>query len=102
MKPSPWKSHWKWAVWLSICLGLCAAAATDPRGWRQYVKLRDEVSGLSAKNRLAARENQRLSREAHALKENPAAIARAIREELGFIHPGEMVLQLRPEGTDPK
>ena len=90
-------SYAKWLTWFAVFLGLCTAAAIDARGWRQYVKLRDEVRGLQAKDQVALRENQRLSREARALKENPAAIERAVREELGFIHPGEMVLQLEPE-----
>jgi cell division protein FtsB len=96
------RSSMLWLTWLALFLGLCAAAAVDSRGWRQYLKLRDEVRMLQGKNGTAARENQRLSREARALKDNPAAIERAVREELGFIHPGELVLQLRPDPPERK
>jgi cell division protein FtsB len=96
------RSSVKWFAWLALFLGLCGAAAVDSRGWRTYLKLREEARGLEDKNRVAARENQRLSREARALKENPAAIERAVREELGFIHPGELVLQLRSEEPEHK
>ncbi len=77
--------------------GLCTVAAIDPRGWRRDLRLRAEVRALEAKNAEASQENQRLSREARALKTNPVAMERAVRDELGFIHPGEIVLQLRPD-----
>lgn len=85
----------KWVAWLALVVGLCAAAAVDPRGWQRYATLREEVGRLQDKNRLAARENQHLLREVRALRDNPAAIERASRQELGFIHPGELVLKLR-------
>ena len=78
--------------------GLGTAAAVDPRGWRRSLRLQDEVLALKTKNAEVSEENHRLAREARALKTNPAAMERAVREELGFIHPGEMVLQLRPAG----
>ena len=90
------RTHLQISLWLALLLGLWVAVFADMRGWRRYLKLRAEVVELAAKNRVATRENQRLSREARALKDNPAAIERAVREELGFIHPGEMMLQLRP------
>jgi cell division protein FtsB len=90
------KRHLPLALWLIAVTGLSAVAALDARGWRRSLKLHDEVRALSAKNAEVSQENQRLSREARALKANPAAMERAVREELGFIHPGEIVLQLRP------
>ncbi len=83
-------------LWLTLVGGLGTTAAMDPRGWRRDLRLHDEVLALQAKNAEVSQENQRLSREARALKTNPAAMERAVRDELGFIHPGEMVLQLRP------
>jgi cell division protein FtsB len=88
-------AFWPLTLWLVVFVGLSAAALSDRRGWRRYLKLRDEVRSLEVKNAAVARENQRLAREARALKSNPAAMERAVREELGFIHPGEMMLQLR-------
>jgi len=89
------KRHLPTALWLALVTGLCTVAATDPRGWRRSLKLHEEVLSLQGKNADLSQENQRLSREARALKNNPAAMEHAIRDELGFIHPGEMVLQLR-------
>jgi cell division protein FtsB len=90
------KRHLPLALWLAAVTGLGTAAALDSRGWRRSLRLRDEVLALKAKNAEVSEENQRLSREARALKTNPAAIERAVRDELGLIHPGEIVLQLRP------
>jgi cell division protein FtsB len=97
------KRHLPTAVWLLAVAGLSTAAAVDTRGWRRNLRLGEEVRVLEAKNAAAAQENQRLSREARALKTNPTAMERAIRDELGFIHPDEMVLQLRTSdpGTVP-
>ena len=88
--------HLPLVLWLTAVTGLGTAAALDARGWRRSLKLHDEVLALTAKNAEVSQENQRLSREARALKTNPAAMVRAVRDELGFIHPGEIVLQLRP------
>jgi cell division protein FtsB len=94
-----WKRYLPPALWLLVVAGLCTAAAVDPRGWRRDLRLRAEARALEAKNAAMAEENQRLSREARALKTDPAAMERAVRAELGFIHPGEMVLQLHPAGA---
>jgi cell division protein FtsB len=90
------KRHLPLVLWLTLVAGLSTVVAVDPRGWRHSLKLNDEVLALTAKNAAVSQENQRLSREARALKTNPVAMERAVRDELGFIHPGEMVLQLRP------
>jgi cell division protein FtsB len=90
----PLKRHLPTALWLLAVAGLCTAAAVDPRGWRRNLKQRGDVQALEAKNATMAEENQRLSREARALKTDPAAMERAVRAELGFVHPGEMVMQL--------
>ena len=89
------RRHLPLVLWLAAVAGLTTAAAVDPRGWRRNLRLSHEVQELQSKNDAMSRENQRLSREAHALKTNPAAMERAVRDELGFIHPGEIVLQLR-------
>jgi cell division protein FtsB len=85
-------------LWSVAALGLCTATALDPRGMRRFMKLRAEVSELRARNAEARREHDRLTRQVHALRENPEAIERAARQELGFIHPGELVLELRSAG----
>jgi cell division protein FtsB len=86
-------------IWSVAALGLLAATALDPKGIRRALKLRTEVSELRERNVQAHREHDRLARQVHALRDNPEAIERAVRHELGFIHPGELVLELR-EGNE--
>ena len=85
----------KW-VWLSLgvaaVLGL--VSVVDARGFRRYLELQQEVSELQAKNRTLRAQNERFVREIEALRSDPAAIERAAREELGFIRPGEIVLNV--------
>jgi len=82
-------------LWGLAVLGLLAATALDTKGIRRFLKLRNEVAELRERNAKAHREHDRLARQVHALRENPEAIERAVRHELGFIRPGELVLELR-------
>jgi cell division protein FtsB len=85
-------------VWSVAALGLCTATALDQRGIRRFLKLRAEVVDLRSRNVQAHREHDRLVRQVHALRDNPEAIERAVRQELGFIRPGELVLEMRAAG----
>ncbi len=82
-------------LWSVAAVGLLTATALDPKGIRRFLKLRTEVAELRARNGQAHREHDRLARQVHALRENPEAIERAVRQELGFIRPGELVLEMR-------
>ncbi len=53
---------------------------------------------LRARNRELAAENDRLSREAAALRDDPAAIERVARSDLGWVRPGEIVVDLGQPG----
>ncbi|MHB8417105.1 MAG: FtsB family cell division protein [Myxococcales bacterium] len=83
----------------ALFFGLTSAAiltATlfDPRGLRRYGRLRSEVSMLAKRNGELALENARLSREVTALQGDRRYQERAIREELGFVRPGQLLLEL--------
>lgn len=73
---------------------LSLASAADARGFRRYLKLRDDVATLQERNRVLASQNEGLRREIQALREDPAALERAVREELGYVKPGEIVIHL--------
>lgn len=73
---------------------LSLASAADARGFRRYLKLRDDVATLQERNRALASQNEGLRREIQALREDPAALERAVREELGYVKPGEIVIHL--------
>jgi cell division protein FtsB len=77
---------------------LAGASALDPSGIRKHLRLGVEVARMREENARLAAENARLAREAVALRSDPAAIERAVREELRFVRPGEIVIRTDVEG----
>jgi len=73
---------------------LSLASVADARGFRRYLKLRQDVETMQERNRSLAQQNEALLREINALRKDPAALERAAREELGYIKPGELVFHL--------
>jgi cell division protein FtsB len=83
-------------IWVAVCVAaaLALVSAGDARGFRRYVRLRDDLAQLSAKNHQLSDQNSRLGREIDALRKDPQALERASREELGFVKPGEIVINV--------
>ncbi len=63
-------------------------------GLARTMGLRRELTTLLARNRELATENDTLAREAAALRDDPAALERVARVELGWVRPGELVLEM--------
>ena len=63
-------------------------------GLARTIDLRRDLAALRAHNQELAAENERLAREAEALRSDPAAIERVARDELGWVHTGEVVVDL--------
>ncbi len=84
--------------WMTVAAAVAAAlalvSAGDARGFRRYFQLDRDVAQLTQKNRQLAEQNAKLSREIEALRKDPKALERAAREELGFVKPGEIVLNV--------
>jgi cell division protein FtsB len=70
---------------------LAIVSAAGPRGLRHYWKLRDDARSLAERNASLATENETLRREVRLLHEDPKAIERAAREDLGMIGKDEVV-----------
>lgn len=68
-------------------------------GLARTIGLRRDLAALTARNRELAAENERLARDADALRDDLAAIERVARVELGWVRPGEIVVDL---GGDPR
>ena len=81
----------RWVVYAVVVAGLGALSTVDPAGLRKHLVLAREVERMRAENAELAGENAQLAREIHALRTEPAALERAVREELRFIRPGERV-----------
>ena len=63
-------------------------------GLAKTITHKRDLRALRARNRELAAENDRLEREAEALRDDPAAIERVARADLGWVRPGEIVVDL--------
>ena len=63
-------------------------------GLARTLVLKRELAALQAHNRDLSADNERLAREAEALRADPAAIERVARNELGWVRAGEIVVDL--------
>jgi cell division protein FtsB len=63
-------------------------------GLARTLQLRRDLAGLRARNAEVRGENERLLREAEALRSDPDAIERVARAELGWVRPGEVIVDL--------
>src|SRR5262245_55290337 len=70
-------------------------------GLARTIALRRDLAALRARNRALGAENDRLARQAEALRSDPAAIERVARAELGWVKPGEIVVELPAPRAQP-
>lgn len=68
-------------------------------GLAKTIALARDLATLRARNQELRAENDRLEREAEALRNDPAAIERVARSDLGWVRPGEIVVDL---GASPR
>ena len=87
------RRKWLWAS-VTVAFVLSAWSASAEGGFRRYLSLSQQIDSLRTRNRQIAEENGRLLKEVEALRSDPKAIERSAREELGFIRPGEVVVNL--------
>lgn len=87
----------RWVIYGLVVAALAALSAFDPGGLRRYLALGREVERMRGENARLAAENSQLAREVRALRSDPAALERAVREELRYIRPGERVYVLDDE-----
>jgi cell division protein FtsB len=82
------------AVLVAGALGYVPYHVYARSGLARTLQLRQELATLRAHNAALAAENQRLEREAEALRDDPEAIERVARTELGWVRPGEIIVDL--------
>ena len=68
--------------------------AADPKGLRHTRRLAEDLEGIEGSNEQLRRKNEKLRRELQLLADDPAALERAAREELGLVRPGEVIFRL--------
>jgi cell division protein FtsB len=81
---------------LGMCLILILAVSAlldHESGIGIWLDLREDLSGSAARAAQLVRENDEMRREIEMLEADPAALERAIREELDVALPGEIVVR---------
>jgi cell division protein FtsB len=63
-------------------------------GFARYLQLRRDLATTEARNTRLRAENERLLREAEALRSDPRAVENVARYDLGWVRPGEVVFEL--------
>lgn len=83
-------------IWAScgVALVLALCSALDTRGFRRSIALQRDISALKVRNAELQRQNASLAEQIRGLRKDPQAQERAAREELGFVKPGELVINL--------
>jgi cell division protein FtsB len=79
---------------LSVVLAYVPYHLYARSGLARTLALGRDLAVLQTRNRQLAVENDRLAREAEALRDDPAAIERVARSDLGWVRPGEIVVVL--------
>jgi cell division protein FtsB len=79
---------------MCVILILAVSALLDQEsGIGIWLELREDLSGSAARAAQLVRENDEMRREIEMLEADPAALDRAIREELDVALPGEIVVR---------
>lgn len=83
-------------VWMMAAVSavLAIGSGLQEGGFRRSWRLSQDARAFRQRNEGLAQENTKLRREIEALKNDPRALERVAREELGFVRPGELVLKL--------
>ena len=83
-------------LWVAVVVaaGLAVYSVADAQGFRRYFRLQRELASMTERNQRTVDENRALLREIEGLRTDPKALERAAREELGFVKPGEVVINL--------
>jgi len=84
-----------------IALLAVTALLDQETGVGIWLELRDDLAASTARVATLARENEALAREIETLEAEPAAIDRAIREELDLVLPGEIVVRFARTDAGP-
>lgn len=83
---------------LSIVASLSAAVLFHTlfisKGWSDRKKLRNDLAAVTAENQEIQLEIEKLRTQIDAIRRRPKVQERVIRDELGFIKPQEIILEL--------
>lgn len=78
---------------LTVSLVAVPVLVLEPQGLPRMRALDKELTQVEAENQELRRDVTRLRSEVHELRENPAAVERIAREQLGLVRRSEVVFQ---------
>lgn len=78
---------------LTVALIAVPVLLLEPKGMPRMRSLETELSGVQAENAELRRDVGRLRTEVSELRENPTAVERIAREQLGLVRKSEVVFQ---------
>ena len=83
-------------AWIAVSAAgaLALVSMADARGFRRYLRLLQNAADLASRNRQLREQNAKLRTEIEALRGDRSAIEQAVREELGYVGRGEIVLNV--------
>jgi cell division protein FtsB len=82
------------AVLLALTFGYLPYHIYARSNFGGYLKLCADLRAIKAQNARLQAENDRLARQAEALRSDPRALERVARAELGWVRPGEVIFDL--------
>lgn len=91
-----WSGRIGLALLLAVGLAYLPYRLLDGTGVSDAPRLRAELSETLDEIDRVRRENLQLGRECEALRTDPTAIEDIARDEIGMVHPGEVVIRVEP------
>lgn len=88
------------AALVACALGYVPYHVYARSGLARTLQLRRDLAVLRVRNAELRGENRRLGREAEALRSDPDAIERVARAELGWVRPGDVIVDLSRPVTE--
>ncbi len=82
------------ALLLAVTFGYVPYHLYTRSGFARYFERRRELAALRVQNLKLKSDNDRLAREAEALRSDLRAVERIARAELNWVRPGEVVFEL--------
>jgi cell division protein FtsB len=94
-----WAGRLLAATLVTFLLGYIPYHVYARSGLARTIGLRGDLRALRARNDELRAQNQRLAREADGLRSDLGAIERVARAELGWVRPGELLVDLSEPRT---
>ena len=92
--PTQWILRTAAAIALAVTFGYMPYHLYARSGFARYLELKAELVQMQKGNAQLSAEIERLARQAAALRDDPRAVERVARLELGWVSPGDIVLDL--------